>query len=79
MLQVQIIIVLFRVLHFLEQHKMNQEIIHKIRWVQQIEGHRPCFRSGKIVCRYEDRCCWAEICDNKDKHIKPLIKYEVIE
>jgi len=58
---------------------MNLEIIHKIRWVQQIEGHRPCFRSGKVVCDFEDRCCWAELCDFEMNKIKPLIKFEIEE
>jgi len=58
---------------------MNQEIIHKIRWLQCAEGHRPCFRSGKIICKHKDKCCWAEICDFEMEHIKPLIGFEVIE
>lgn len=56
---------------------MKQEIIQKIRWLQQVEGHRPCFRSGKIICNYEHECCFTEICDVE--MIKPLIKVEVIE
>jgi len=56
---------------------MNQEIIHKIRWLQQAEGHRPCFRTGKFSCSYKNRCCWAEICDME--MIKPLFIIEVVE
>lgn len=58
---------------------MNQEIIHKIRWLQRVEGHRPCFRSGKLECSYENECCWAEICDFEMNCIKPLIKFEIVE
>ena len=58
---------------------MNKEIIQKIRWLQQAEGHRPCFRSEKIFCEYENKCCFAEICDFEMSHIKPLIKFEVID
>ena len=60
-------------------NNMNQEIIHKIRWVQQIEGHRPCFRSGKITCKYKNKCCWVEICNVENNHVKPLIKFEVVD
>jgi len=41
---------------------MKQLLIQKVRWLQQAEGHRPCFRSGKIVCDHEHECCWASIC-----------------
>ena len=58
---------------------INLEIIQKVRWLQQAEGHRPCFRTGKIVCDYGHTCCWAEICDVKMIHIKPLIKFEVVD
>jgi len=56
---------------------MKQELIHKIRWLQQAEGHQPCFRSGKIICEYEYECCFSEICDVE--MIKPSVKIEVIE
>jgi len=56
---------------------MKQLLIQKVRWLQQAEGHRPCFRSGNIVCKYEDKCCFAEICDVE--MIKPLTKIEVVE
>jgi len=56
---------------------MKTEAIKKIRWLQQAEGHRPCFRTGEIACKYKDRCCWADICDIGN--IKPLIKFEVID
>ena len=56
---------------------MEQLLIQKVRWLQQAEGHRPCFRSGKIVCDHEHDCCWSEICDVE--MIKPLIKFEVVE
>jgi len=32
---------------------MNKEIIQKIRFLQKLEGHQPCFRSGRIICDYE--------------------------
>ena len=56
---------------------MKQLLIQKIRWLQQAEGHQPCFRSGKIICDHEHKCCWSEICDVE--MIKPLIKIKVIE
>ena len=56
---------------------INLEIIQKVRWLQQAEGHRPCFRSGKIICPFEDKCCWSGICDVE--MIKPLVEVEVIE
>ena len=60
-------------------NNMNIEATQKIRWLQQAEGHRPCFRSGRIICKYEDRCCWAEICDVENNHIKPSIKFVVVD
>jgi len=56
---------------------MKTEAVNKIRWLQQAEGHRPCFRSGRIVCNYEHECCWAEVCNVE--MIKPTIIFEVTD
>ena len=56
---------------------MKAEAINKIRWLQQAEGHRPCFRTGKIICAYEYECCWSDICDVE--MTKSTNKIEVIE
>ena len=57
---------------------MNQEIIQKVRWLQQAESHSPCFRTGKLECKYKDSCCFAEIC-LVETNIKPLFIFEVKE
>jgi len=56
---------------------MKQLLIQKVRWLQQAEGHRPCFRSNNIMCTHKHDCCWAEICEVE--MIKPLFLAEVIE
>jgi len=52
---------------------MKQLLIQKVRWLQQAEGHRPCFRTGKVTCKYKDKCCWASMC------LQPDYKIHLIE
>ena len=54
----------------------NIEAIQKIKFIQKLEGHQPCFGSGKITCKYKDKCCWASMCLQSDYKIHLI---EVIE
>ena len=62
---------------FILGYKMKQLLIQKVRWLQQAEGHRPCFRSGNTMCSYKHKCCFYEICDVE--MIKATIIIEVID
>ena len=58
---------------------MNNPIaIQKIRQLQEQEGHRPCYRTDRVICPYIESCCWAEGCMNK-VFIRPLFKFNVVE
>jgi hypothetical protein len=56
---------------------MNSIAIQKIRELQEAEGNKPCFRSGKLECPHEYSCCWSELCDFEMSRPKAIHKFEV--
>ena len=55
---------------------MNPETINKIRDLQRAEGNGPCFKTGQSFCKWQQECCWSEICLEEFK-IKAIHKIEV--
>jgi len=55
----------------------NPIAIELIRKLQIEEGNKPCFKTERMECTREE-CCWREICLD-EFHIKPSIRFEVIE
>jgi len=56
---------------------MNKEAVQKIRWLQQAEGHSPCFKTGQVNCVYRDKCCWACFC--KPDNPKAVHRFNIKE